>query len=159
MGRSAIQTKDGNFYFTSDPAVIGMGQTAKLDALGNVIWTTTIGGNSLIESSDSACIVASTHFSNFEFRKIDTSGALIWSKIYSFGGQHHMRYIDNISNGGFIACGAADSNGIILKLNMNGDTLWSYKSSNQNWDIFEEVVETFDKGFVIVNRISPNNNT
>ena len=40
---------------------------------------------------------------------------------------------------------------------MNGDTLWSYKSSNPNWDIFEEFVETFDNGFIIVNRISPNN--
>jgi len=159
MGRCAIQTMDGGFYFTSDPANIGMGQTAKLDSAGNIIWSTTIGGMSLAETSDSGCIVASTNYFNFIFRKLSSSGVLQWIKPYSFGGQHHMQYIDKVSDGNFITCGAADSNGIILKLDMNGDTLWSYKSSNPNWDIFEEVVETFDKGFVIVNRISPSNNT
>ena len=159
MGRCAIQTMDGGFYFTSDPANIGMGQTAKLDSAGNIIWTTTIGGMSLVETGDTGCIVASTDYFNFKYRKISSSGILQWTKSYTFGGQHHMRYIEKTSDGNYITCGAADSNGIVLKLDVNGDTLWSYRSSNPNWDIFEEVVETFDKGFIIVNRISPNNTT
>lgn len=159
MGRCAIQTMGGGFYFTSDPANIGMGQTAKLDSAGNVIWSSTIGGWSVVESSDTGCVVASTDYFNFNFRKLNSTGIIQWTKSYSFGGQHHMMHIGKVSDGNYISCGAADSNGIILKLDMNGDSLWSYSSSNQNWDTFEEAVETFDKGFVIVNRISPNNGT
>ena len=96
MGRCAIQTIDGGFYFTSDPANIGMGQTAKLDSAGNVLWSSTIGGMSVVESSDSGCVVASTNYFNFIFRKLNSSGIIQWTKSYSFGGQHHMEHIDKV---------------------------------------------------------------
>ena len=148
IGRCATETFDGGFLFTSDPGVTGNGQAAKLDSAGNVIWTTTIGGLSLVETTDSGCLVMSTRYSDFLFRKLDYSGNLVWSKMSSFSGLYHNGKINNVSDGGFIACGGVGCDAVLLRLDMNGDTIWTYKSNNPNCITFREVVETSDKGFV-----------
>jgi len=155
MGRCAIQGVEGNLYFTSDPAHIGQGQMAKLDPYGDVIWSTTMGGTSLAATSDSGCVLASAGYQKIDFRKLSKSGILQWSKSYSFATQHHsMSYITNVSTGGFIACGFANENGYLIRLDENGDSLWTYRSNNSNFDNFREVFETNDNGFVVVNNIS-----
>jgi len=165
---SVAQTSDSGFIICGSPrdqgAPIGI---LKTDYIGNNQWVKYIGigngnlyGNSIKETMDGGYIIAGSK--NFpgnwdaELIKLDSNGALIWSKAYGAQMSRDIFYdIVQTDDSGFLAIGSTDPTGVlkqifIVRTNSFGDTLWT--KIFQNGFLFSEgisITKTFDSGFVI----------
>jgi hypothetical protein len=80
-----------------------------------------------------------------------------WEKIYVQNSTDCFRCVREVPAGGYVLAGYTanfsqnDTDGIILRLNNNGDTLWSfiYNGPNNHEDLFYKVVPTTDGGFIV----------
>ncbi len=154
LGRDGIQTFDEGFLLTSDPAVSGFGMTVKLNAYGDTIWSKQFAGLSLLENKDSTFIVAGNLYMDGCIRKFDSLGNIIWIKTYGKPlSQEGISCIIPTFDSGYAACGINAENGTgnawLLKLDKNGDTLWSFIIGANNVAFAAQVVQTSDSGFVI----------
>jgi hypothetical protein len=154
-GLQIINTFDGNYLITGFTTSIpggnilwsSAGYLLKITPSGDTIWSKKFitGGsswfNSLCNTSDSCYILCGfrNHFPdgrNVWLIKVNASGDLIWEKTYAGYSDGSLadsgEHIQLLSDGGFILTGGttvADSLGkmdiFILKLDENGDSLWS----------------------------------
>lgn len=140
-GCSVLQTTDGGFMMgittTSFGGDVDMG-VIKTDSNGNQQWLQPYSGNYnetsmsyLIKLSDGNYALSgglgSSTMNNGWLRliKINPSGGVIWDKKY--GGQVWDATLAGIvenSDGTITGCGSGSSEGVILKVNANGDSLW-----------------------------------
>jgi hypothetical protein len=91
--------------------------------------------------------------------KTDSLGNETWSKVYGGRFSDGGNYIEEISDGGYIVTGTVEGSPwddiseneqvLLLKLNENGDTLWSRTYGYAKRDEGYCVRETSDKGFII----------
>ena len=137
----------------------------RTDADGNLLWSRFIGGN----QADDAWKVEVTPDGNYaifghsqEFGvttrdmwlvKMDDNGNSLWSKTYSTLGTNMGEDFTVTSDGGFIAVGRSDigphsTNIALLRLDANGDTLWTKGFSGSVNDWSANVLETQDGGFI-----------
>lgn len=90
--------------------------------------------------------------------KTNSNGNLLWTKTiggldYSFGWDAQQT-----SDGGFIitgtteAFGAGVNDGILIKTNATGDTLWSKTYGEGCFDYFNSVVQTSDGGYILAGK-------
>ena len=158
VGYDAVATSDGGFLFVGYSWSFGNKQEVyaiKTDFNGNTLWEKTYGGsmwdigNAVIEVDDGGYLIAG-HSNSPQFSsgntdifliKLDTNGNVLWQK--SFGNlaypNHEWAYdIIQISDGGFILVGARDRynegslNGLILRLNSEGDIIWEKELLDNN---------------------------
>ncbi len=87
--------------------------------------------------------------------RTDSLGLVMWSKYYGGVNVDIIRSIELLSDSGFIAAGYSNSfgnggyDGWVLRLDKNGDTLWTYTFETIEWDFFYDVAVTSDSGFVL----------
>ncbi|MBK6912781.1 MAG: T9SS type A sorting domain-containing protein [Ignavibacteriales bacterium] len=171
-GYDLKQTDDGGYILAGATSSFGAGgfdfYLIRADSLGDTLWTKTFGGvnddygRSVDIFNPEGFIIAgekdaNTSDSDDWIIKVDTEGNLLWSK--SFGNEikdQRLFSIKSLSDIGMIAAGATDCNGYagcngwVLRLDVNGDTLWTksyYGSQNSDW--FNQVTNTSDNGFAI----------
>jgi hypothetical protein len=144
---SIIQSSDGGYVIAGGTGSFGAGGSdfyvVKLDGLGNVIWTKTIGGifgdgaNSIIQSSDGGYAVAGETWSfgagypDFYVVKLDSSGNVQWTK--TIGGRYEDTALSIIqsSDGGYVVAGKTRSFGIggddfyVVKMDSNLNVCFS----------------------------------
>src|SRR3954465_1693849 len=80
-----------------------------------------------------------------------------WEKIYVKNSTDCFRCVREVPSGGYVLAGYTadfnqnDTDGIILRLDNNGDTIWSfvYNGPNNNEDLFYKVAPTSDGGFIV----------
>lgn len=159
------------------------GWIVKIDRDGNKIWSESFGGEnddrfkSIIETNDGNYIAAgNTDSTNGDIShnnggkdgwivKIDQKGEKIWSK--SFGGKGNDGF-DNIiktSDNCYLAIGYTvsdykktsndryESYGWVVKIDQNGDKIWSKSFSGNDFDGFHNAIETED-GYIINGSVS-----
>ena len=140
----------------------------KLDRNGAPLWSRVYGGDfsdygySLIELEDKSLIITgkTISFSNewlLYLIRIDSSGDTLWTKTY--GGDISEEggvKIKQTSDDNFIIIGFAESFGAgledywLVKINQDGDTLWTRTYGGTKSDVGLDLVQTPDSGFILV---------
>jgi hypothetical protein len=148
----------------------------KTDSMGFTMWTKTyfglgaLSGESVQQTSDSGFVMsgyidtpldtngAYGDTTGLFVMKTDVMGNTQWVKIYSFfktGWVKAINYIYQTNDGGFVVVGdkkdsILTSKSYVLKLDANGDTLWSKIFDLQGGiNYAESVEETTDGGIVL----------
>lgn len=87
--------------------------------------------------------------------RTDSLGLSMWEKYYGGINIDVIRAIELLPDSGFILAGYTNSfgnggyDGWVLRLDKNGDTLWTRTIGTTDWDFFYDVTVTFDTGFVL----------
>ncbi len=139
--RDIEQATDGGYVIAGDSSSYGVNGSvivAKLNSLGDVMWSKTLDGSQweeiggIAQSSDNGVIIAATTGSygvNKSFiAKIDSLGNLSWTK--SLGGSGIENYVrdilyDSASDSYVITGDSGPDSAFVAKLNSSGDVLWS----------------------------------
>lgn len=144
----SLEEKIGGVVKTNDGGMIIVGQTnstdgdilkehdqidiwvIKVDALGNKVWSRTIGGSkndygtSIIATNDGNFILSGYSESfdgdvpgnfglhDFFVAKITGSGTVLWSRNYGFSGHDHAHKIIQTKDGGYFVVGFSEYSGI-----------------------------------------------
>ena len=171
-GGTVLSAVDGDVYLI------------RTDSIGDTLWTKRYGGpeadgafNLNLTSDGGFIIVGGKQISGVQeayIIKTDSSGTLEWEKTFSKGpNTHNFIAVNQLSNGNYIAGGAtydysvspARSRGSLMKLNQDGDSLWSrtytyYGGDTQ--DYLYDMKPTSDGDFVfcgmIINNALPQKN-
>jgi len=168
---SIVQTKDGGYILSGETYSFGAGKSdvwiIKLDRNGNKIWSKTFGGknwdvaHSIVQTKDGGYVVSGDTGSfgagggDGWIIKLDRNGNKIWSK--AFGGKNWdvAHSIVQTKDGGYIVSGYTDSfgaggsDGWIIKLDRNGNKIWSKTFGGKKWDVAYSIVQTKDGGYIV----------
>ena len=179
---TVMQTSDDHFLLAGYIDVSGSDQDIyliKTDAYGDTIWTRTYPRQwsetpeVLLEMSDNNYLLAGhavtrTGPSLFDvlLMKIAPNGNLIWTKTIGVRDDDEQIYdMRPTSDGGYILCGQYDEGYTnifyyLLKINANGDSLWSttYNPAEGDQARGRAVVVTDDNKFVIAGYVKRSNN-
>ncbi len=161
---SLIQTSDGGFAMTGRRA--GNCWLVRTDEEGDTLWTKTYGGlrqdacNSIIETADGGFALAGSSTSNqnanFNFWLIvtDEEGDSLWSRHYGSYLREHCNSLVQTDDGGFALAGFCindDSNHdfLLIKTDIEGDSLWSRTFDRVQMDECNSLVQTYDGGLAL----------
>jgi hypothetical protein len=140
----------------------------KTDSSGDTLWTRHYGGPaydaaySVVENSDGTYVVAGEYWNTVEptyfdvmLIKLNHQGDTIWMKRYG-GYQASMgHYLDHTSDGGYIVCGRTRSciscidDMYLLKVDSEGNELWSETFGGLDYESAMCVHETYDGGYIM----------
>lgn len=157
---------DGNFLIAGHTTSFGAGgkdfYLIKIDPTGTIIWTKAYGTagddhcNSVIESSTGDIFMAGhtngIGAGSFDVyvSKITSTGSQWWAKSYGGPALDHGNSIVELPSGNLILAGKTNSFGFgdydaeVMKLNPDGDTLWTKVYGGASWDEFKNVILTSD---------------
>ena len=155
----------------------------KLDAGGAITWQNTIGGseddylNAVIQTSDGGYLLGGHSLSgvsgdktepnlgndDYWVVKLDADGAIIWQN--TIGGSSHdiLRYVIQLSDGGYLLGGNSgsgisgdktepglgDNDYWVVKLDADGAIIWQNTIGGSSNDILRSVIQTSDGGYLI----------
>ncbi|MES2140879.1 MAG: T9SS type A sorting domain-containing protein [Bacteroidota bacterium] len=173
IGNSVKQTPDGGYIMlgiTYSYGVNGNAYLVKTNSTGDTAWTKNFGGNQLDEgifivvNSDSTytfCVRdSSTAGKNIDVQiiKTDKNGIVIWDKHYGGTEKDTDKMIQKTSDGGYVVSAITRSFGLslpdmwILKLDSNGDTLWTRKYGGADNEHCYSTRQTSDGGYIAVGK-------
>ena len=173
IGYSIVQTKDGGYIIGGSTSSYGAGSddfyVVKLDSVGNIQWTKTIGGglnddaSSIVLTKDGGYILVGSTYSyqskeygiNVYVVKLNSVGSLQWTKSIG-GGAEWGNSIIQTDDGGYAITGGSNSYAgyysdvYMLKLNAYGNIEWT-KTIGTGLGVTEgaSIVQTKDHGYVI----------
>jgi hypothetical protein len=163
------QTNDSGYILTGYSYSSGVGNVnffvIKTNAIGDTLWTKSIGGNndysfSIQQTSDGGFIVLGETFllgigdKDVYLIKLDSNGNLMWSKTYG-GTQYDRGYsIQQTNDGGYIITGqtqfgTGDVDVYLIKTNNLGNILWSRTYGGSGAEFGLSVQQTIDDGYII----------
>lgn len=142
IGRSIIQTGDGGYIVCGYTESYGAGGsdifTLKFDAVGNIVWARTTGGESSEEgesvqlTQDEGYIVSGFTDSygagkrDLILVKYNHQGSIMWSRTAGNTGYDQSFYAEQVADGGYFMSGYVDTNStsnrevVIVKTDTNG---------------------------------------
>ncbi len=162
-GMSCVQTWDSGYVVCGSSSSYGNGTSGlyllKIDKLGNFVWHQTIGesnveaGMSVVEAADSGIVAVG--YTNSEgaggydvwLVKTDLNGNVLWKKTYGGPDWDFGNWIANTADGGYIVTGSTQSYGAgnkdiyLIRLNANGDSLWTRTYGGADEDEGAEIFE------------------
>lgn len=143
----SVELPSGNVITAGSSQAFGPGPRGaylvKLDTDGNVIWGKTYGGNredlsGYIDMASPSEIIATGHTSSFGsgqndilLFKVDTAGALIWSRTYGRSGDERGVSVKSFPDGsGYLVCAVTNSFGqgediLLIRTDTDGSVIWS----------------------------------
>jgi hypothetical protein len=141
----------------------------KLNAGGTEEWHQMYGGlegeeaNSVQPTTDNGYIfVGSTTSGPSDFNiyivKTNSTGDLSWEKIYGSSGWENASSVISTDDGGYALTGYTLSEGaglrdiLLMKLDQDGDTLWTQTYGGSGNEGGSEIIQTEDLGYLIVGR-------
>jgi len=139
----------------------------RTDPSGDTLWTKIYGGDlrdsgiAIAPASDSGYVLAvasnSIHPGNYDIYivKIDDMGDTLWTKTYGGPDTDYGHSLQSTTDGGYIALAHTLSFGMgsldfyLLRLDQNGDSLWTktYGGTESDWG--SSVQQTSDGGFIL----------
>lgn len=168
---SVIQTADGGF------ALAGYSQSLHgdidrdfwlvvTDEEGEELWSQSYGGGdgdicySLIQTADDGFVLAGYTQSfgegdhDFWLVRIDEDGDELWSQTYEGEDRDVCYSIIETVGGGFVLAGytrsfGAGSDFLLIKVDEDGEVVWSHNYSNENSAICYSAIQTRDGGFAL----------
>ncbi len=172
VGKSVIQLADSGYVITGFTNSFGAGgydaYTIRTDKNGNVIWQKTFGGldwdfaSDLVLGSDGNIFVVGNTVSFGAGKKdgfvlkYDLLGNLIWQKFYGGIENEELRSIIK-TNDNFLATvgytesrGEINGDGYFLKLDLNGDTLFTKTFGGPYKDYANDLVQKAYDDYIIV---------
>lgn len=176
-GNSVRQTFDGGYIVAGTTTSFGSGGrdvlVIKTDALGDTTWTKTFGGDMdneygfcVQQTADSGYIVSGVASSFFDVGgdvyliKLNVSGDTIWTRTYGGIGYEWGSYVQQTQDGGYIvagqtpAFGAGGFDAYLLKIDSNGDLVWTKTYGGTASEIGSAVQQTSDGGYILSGSIS-----
>jgi len=142
----------------------------RVDSIGTLLWTKTIGGinydipNEMQPTSDSGYIIigrttsfgpGTPNYSNIYLIKINSNGDTIWTKVFGGVNSEEGLSVSQTTDGGYILVGRTASFGAggadvyLIKTNAAGDTTWTRTYGGALNDIGWSVQQTTDGGYII----------
>lgn len=138
-----LEETDGNFVLCG--TLSGNALLRKVDNNGALVWAKSFGGTadevaySLLQTTDGGFMICGytqslgTVFQSVYCVRTDSAGDLIWEKFYSKLAVSVGVAIREQSGGDFLICGNADiisksptiNQVVLIKINLDGDTLWT----------------------------------
>jgi hypothetical protein len=179
---TVLQTSDDHFVMAGYIDVAGADQDIyliKTDAYGDTVWTRIYARQwteipeVILETADKKYLLAGHAVTrtgpsvlDVLLMKIAPNGDLIWTKTIGARDDDEQIYdMRPTSDGGYILCGQYDEMYTdiyyyLLKINADGDSLWSmnYNPAEGDQARGRGVVETTDHKFVIAGYVKRNNN-
>lgn len=173
IGNSVKQTPDGGYIMlgiTYSYGVNGDAFLVKTNAIGDTLWTKKYGGSQLDEgifivvNSDSSytfCVRDSSSIGkniDVQIIKTDANGNILWDKHYGGTEKDTDKMIQKTSDGGYIVSGITRSFGLslpdmwILKLDSEGDTLWTRRYGGTDNEHCYSTKQTSDGGYIAVGK-------
>lgn len=168
---SIQQTSDGGYIVAGRTNSFGAGDTdllvLKLQHDGVVEWQKTYGrrswdvADSIQQTADGGYIVAGKTGSfaakNIDFwvLKLRADGTVEWQKTYGGFDIDWTHYIQQTSDGGYIAAGETKSFGVgrgdlwVLKLGADGTVEWQKTYGGVASDVAESIHQTHDGGYIV----------
>jgi hypothetical protein len=164
--RQAIPAADGcvvavGYTYSYSPGEVDV-YAVKVDAGGDTVWTRALGGAGrdygygVCETSDGGYALvgyttsAGAGGEDVYVIKLDAGGSVIWARTYGGAGSDEGRAICQSGDGGFVIAGRTASYGsgesdvYLLKLDADGDTVWTRVYGGAEYDWSEGVSETAD---------------
>lgn len=170
-GSDVIVANDGNYVVLGNTESYGAGRIdfylLKLDPNGNLIWSKTYGGqydesaSEVLQTSDGGFIMCgNTKLSASGSRdayivRVDAQGNQLWAKNYGGAGGETASGIIETSDGGYIFSGSTTSNGTddfqlwIVKIDANGNEVWSKTHGGAEWEEAASISPTSDGGYIL----------
>jgi hypothetical protein len=151
-GRCVQQTLDGGYIVTGYTVSFGTPGVAdiwliKLNSLGHTEWTKTYetgGGYSVRETSDGGYIIAGSRLI-----KTDVNGDTIWTRNF----EAEARCVQITNDGNYVVTGKKSDNLWLIKIDDEGDSLWSKMYRKGSYADYGEYIEqTSDGGYIIVGK-------
>ncbi len=174
MAYSVQQTPEGGFILVGSTKSFGVGTPdypnvylIKTDGFGDTLWTRTYGG----EQSDQGYWIELTNDGNYivtgatnssgaggfdvYVAKISHDGELLWSDTYGGANDDYGYCIKKTADGGYIvggyskSFGSGDNDYYLLKLDAEGNEVWSNTYGGGGDDKGYSVQQTADGGYII----------
>jgi hypothetical protein len=162
-GISALQTADGGYLLTGS---IEQGNDwnfylQKTAANGGTVWERSFGmgrydgGGYLAPARDGGYVLAGTVWTkDMYLLKISAGGDSLWSHEYGRQMTDNCTAIEPTVDGGFLLAGYRQTGltvleGMILKTDANGDSLWSRIFDSEHVEAFHAVRQTPDGGYIL----------
>ncbi len=162
-GLSVINSSDKTYTIVGATESFGNGSVdaylLNIDSLGNYNWSKTFGGPNiewaydLIEIADSGFVLCgysnsgSLGYDSYLI-KTDKIGNLIWEKTIDLPEWNFLYCLHKTADSNYVAVGEIHDNasgftdGLLIKFDQNGDTLWTKQFDNGHNDRFNSVIET-----------------
>lgn len=174
LGNSVKQTPDGGYIMFGQTFSYGTNGDAylvKTNSTGDQTWYKTYGGSQndegifVLANSDGSytfCVRDSSTVGtdvDVQIIKTDAAGTIIWDKNYGGNKKDTDKMIQPTNDGGYIVAAISRSFSFsqlpdmwILKLDSNGDTLWSRSYGGQDNEHCYSVRQTTDGGYIAVGK-------
>jgi hypothetical protein len=188
-GNSIRQTSDGGYIVAGSSSSTDINGVTnhggsdfyviKLDGSGAVLWQKMYGGSgtdsasSIQQTDDGGYIVAgysnSTDISGVVNHgdydsyiiKLNSSGSVLWQKMYGGSDKDYANSIQQTSDGGYIVAGSSTSTDIsgvtnngfvdsyVIKLDANGNTQWQKLYGGSGGNFASSIQQTSDGGYIV----------
>ena len=165
----AMPTSDGGYLLGGDNGLV-----LKIDGNGNKLWGNSIpGGNNAIFSEvispdNNYVMCGQTGYRNGDYWviKLDTAGNLLWQKTYGGTGVESLPFLTKSIAGGYIITGGSASNDgdasanhggtdcLVIKIDENGNKIWSKMFGGSNNDEGIYIAQTMDGHYIIAGSTS-----
>ncbi len=172
---SIVQTSDSGYVAAGTTESFGAGSydvyIVKLDRLGNVLWTRTVGGTgtdgdflgtSVIQTADGGYAITGVTRSfntsiDIYLIKLDSGGNLAWTKTIGGSVIDDPYGIVQTSDGGYAIAGSTSSFGngydfYLIKVDTVGNVQWTRTAGGIGNEQCYGFVKTSDNGFALVGR-------
>jgi hypothetical protein len=170
-GGTVQQTADGGYILSGDTQSFGDEDgdvyLVKTDAAGDTLWTRTYGGvgqdrayNVLQTKDNGYLVVGKTEGlgaaeENGLLIKTDATGAVEWTQVMNGDKNCRLLYARELSPDDYIVAGNAyvneeqDYDAYLLRLDGDGNPVWSRHFGGTKYEQFNFVAQTSDGGFVL----------
>ncbi|MCW4028516.1 MAG: hypothetical protein NWE92_02565 [Candidatus Bathyarchaeota archaeon] len=160
-----IQTSDGGYILAG--TANSCAEIIKTDSLGNVEWNRTYEkdtvANWIIQTSDGGYAVAGAKQTKSVsgniiwnvtdtcwFAKLDSSGAMSWSKTYPGAGLGSSSGVVQAMNGGYAMVGTTENmDFLLIKIDSHGELKWSKNYGTQDKDGGSSILQDPDGSYVM----------
>ncbi len=175
-GDAVLETNDGGFIMAGRIGQVS-GQPDSGDvyisytnADGALLWSKRYGGDArengalVVQTADNGYLLAATTFSfgagnsDFWVIKTDANGDSLWSRTYGGADAETLNDVVAIDDGGFLLLGTSRTFGPafddawLVRLDSEGDTLWTKAIGGGARDNLRAVCQTANGGFAMVGR-------
>jgi len=179
-----IGTNDNSTIVSNDNNLIICGNLddnisiIKISKSGSEIWRNdfyagnTSEANSIIQTTNNDLFVCGSTCRNYSVTrqdilliKMNSSGDTIWSKTYGGTESDYGKNIIATSDGNLLIAGKTESFGAgsfgdiyFLKINLNGDTLWTKTYSDPDQEVPFSLIETINEEYLVTGTNEDNSN-
>jgi hypothetical protein len=167
------QTTDGGYIVSGNttsfnPNFFSDAFLMKVEESGDIEWTRIYGGDAtdagryVVQTPDEGYLLCGLHVTVEEdvrslwLVRTDETGDTLWTRTYDVGDDDDLgQEIKPTSDGGYIVGGWAgstipwDYDVLLLKLDANGDSLWSRQYGDGLWNFCQSVEQTSDGGYIL----------